>query len=410
VGKPVPYSEIGERVRLIRRRRGLTQDVLAGRAGVSKPYVSQLERGIRAFERRSLIQRFADALECSVLDLTGEPYAPVDRVVAEGMAAIPGVERALHDCTLDDVPDVPTRPLDRLAVAVDQANQCRDQTHYGVAGRELGALLTELQVIAATGHPDEQRGALTQLVELGIVAYELAKNLGYPALAADAAERGYQAAASLGDLPLLAFASWYRALALMRLGAARRSGRILATTIADLEPVVDPTAEATLSAEVYGLLHMTSALHAARQGAADDAYSHLSEAAAVAERTGERNSLYQHFGPTNVAVWRTAIGVELCEGAKVVENASGVNADILDSRNRAAALNMDFARALSQEGGTRDREAVQYLDRADRIAPSRIRQDPIARSLLDTLDSRARLSMWELGSLRHRFGLASAAG
>ncbi|MGH3906481.1 MAG: helix-turn-helix domain-containing protein, partial [Pseudonocardiaceae bacterium] len=75
--------EIGRRVRLIRRRRGLSQDVVAGLAGISKAYVSMLEKGQRGFNRRGLIEDLAGALGCSVTDLTGEPYQPVDRDTAD---------------------------------------------------------------------------------------------------------------------------------------------------------------------------------------------------------------------------------------------------------------------------------------------------------------------------------------
>jgi transcriptional regulator with XRE-family HTH domain len=400
-------SEIGQRVRMIRRRRGMSLETAAGLAGISKPYLSQLENGVRAFERRSLIEKVASALGCSVLDLTGEPYLPTDRASAEGLAAIPGIEEALHDCTLDDVPDLPTRPVDELATAVRAANEQRDLVRYGLAGRELGNLLTELQVAAAASEGPARQTALAALIEACLVAYELSKNLGHPVLGAEAAQRAYDAATQIEDPALAGFAAWLRALSLMRLGAKRRAANTLASGLAIVEP---HAGELGLAAEVHGLLHLTSALQLARSGRRDDAHTHLDEAQSVATRTGERNGLLQHFGPTNVAIWRIGIGVELQEGGAVVERAEQdrINPELLGSPNRTAGMHFDLARALSQEGGRRDREAVQHLDTADRVAPSRIRHDPIARSLLESLDSRARVHMWELGSLRHRFGLAAS--
>jgi transcriptional regulator with XRE-family HTH domain len=38
---------IGQRVRMVRRRRGLSLEVAAGLAGISPPYLSMLERGQR---------------------------------------------------------------------------------------------------------------------------------------------------------------------------------------------------------------------------------------------------------------------------------------------------------------------------------------------------------------------------
>ena len=50
-------------------------------------------------------------------------------------------------------------------------------------------------------------------------------------------------------------------------------------------------------------------------------------------------------------------------------------------------------------------EAIRHLDTADRLAPIRVRNDPIARDLVRTLDRRARRQVWELESLRNRFGI-----
>ena len=41
------FSEIGRRVRKLREERRLTQEALAENAGVSVPYVSHIERGIK---------------------------------------------------------------------------------------------------------------------------------------------------------------------------------------------------------------------------------------------------------------------------------------------------------------------------------------------------------------------------
>jgi transcriptional regulator with XRE-family HTH domain len=54
-------------------------DVVAGLAGISKQYLSALERGQRGFNRRGLLDDLATALCCSVADLTGQPYLPPDR-------------------------------------------------------------------------------------------------------------------------------------------------------------------------------------------------------------------------------------------------------------------------------------------------------------------------------------------
>lgn len=107
-------QSIGARARKIRRRRGLSLDVAAGLAGITKGYLSMLERGQRGFNRRGMLDELANALGCSVADLTGQPYLPPDRATADAMATVPGIELAVHDCTLNDVPDIPARPLAEL--------------------------------------------------------------------------------------------------------------------------------------------------------------------------------------------------------------------------------------------------------------------------------------------------------
>ena len=54
-------SAIGARARMIRRRRGLSLDVVAGLAGINKPYLSQVEQGQRGFNRRGLLEDLAIA-------------------------------------------------------------------------------------------------------------------------------------------------------------------------------------------------------------------------------------------------------------------------------------------------------------------------------------------------------------
>lgn len=55
-------AEIGARLRAARLRRGMTQEVLAGLAGLSSAYVSMVENGQRRLDRYSLIIALADTL------------------------------------------------------------------------------------------------------------------------------------------------------------------------------------------------------------------------------------------------------------------------------------------------------------------------------------------------------------
>jgi transcriptional regulator with XRE-family HTH domain len=398
-------SAIGQRARMIRRRRGMSLDLVAGLAGISTPYLSMLELGQRGFNRRGLIEDLADALGCSVADLTGQPYLAPDRGTADALAVLAEITPLLYDITLDHVPHIPARPVDQLARRAAEANAQCDEARYALAGRDLGALLTELHVHAATGTPAVARTALAALVEACVVAFGIARQLGHPHLAIQAMDRGLAAAVRLGDPALAGFAGLARAGAFSRLGARRTAGTVLAQARAAVEPEADPTGSDVRAAEALGMTHLLAAQLAGRNGHPGDADTHLAEAADLAHATGERNTLAWHFGPANVAAWSLAIAVERGEGPSHAER---LDADPVmpASAGRRSRLHLDLARGYAQAEGDRDGEAIRHLDTADRIAPTRIRNDPIARDLVVTLDRRARRRVWELDSLRNRFGVS----
>ncbi|HEY2723916.1 MAG TPA: helix-turn-helix transcriptional regulator [Pseudonocardiaceae bacterium] len=291
---------IGQRVRMVRRRRGLSLDVAAGLAGISTSYLSVLERGLRGFNRRGLLDDLAEALGCAVVDLTGQPYLPADRADADAAAALPGIALAVYEYKLDDPPDLQARPVAQLATAVAQANAFLDEARFSLAVRDMGALLAELHVVAATDSTDNRRTALAALAEACMVATATARHLGRPELAIQTARRGYDAASALGDPALTAQLAVQRALGLTWIGARRRVADVLNQELAALTPLADPAAADTGPAEAAGVLHLTSAWHDAQQGRGGDADTHLAEAAALAAATGERNALRMHFGPAQV--------------------------------------------------------------------------------------------------------------
>ncbi|MGH3620806.1 MAG: helix-turn-helix domain-containing protein [Sciscionella sp.] len=400
-------SEIGQRVRMIRKRRGLSLDAVAGLAGISKPYLSHLETGKRNFERRSLLENLAAALGCSVADLTGQPYLPPDRVTAEGKRAITRIEQGCNDATLQDVPDLRPRSLDELRRRVERNAGLRDAGQYGIAAEDADRVLVELQVHVATSTGRERRDAAELVTFAAYNAFVVATTYGYFHLAQHAARRAYDAA-MLTDRPeLAAFAMFARAPSIARNGGRHRAARLLDRSIAEAEALTAIRDEHTTGAEMYGLLHLMGAHWAARAQDADSARTHLDEATRVARLTGERNGFHQHFGPTNVQVWQVAIGTELGDGPAAAERVERepVDVAVLDSTDRTAALYRDLARAYGQAEGARDAEAIRHLDAADRLAPQRIRQDPLARELVAALSRRARRRVWELDSLRHRFGV-----
>ena len=397
---------IGQRLRIIRRRRGLGLTVAAGLAGISKPYLSMLERGERGFNRRGLLEDLAAALGCSVADLTGQPYLQADRDTAEALATVPDISLAINDCTLDDVPDLPARPVEQLVAAAAEANAHLDAARFSLAGRDLGSLLSELHVRAVTENDDTHRAALAALAEACLVGASIARHFGYADLAVATARRGCEAAGRLGDSTRAGLLTMHRSLGLAWIGARHRVTAVLDEALAETTP--DPSAADTGPAEAAGMMHLTAAMHHARQGRAANADDHLIHAQELARHTGERNALLQHFGPVNVATWGVNVAVELGRGPAVAEEVEPDVPQLLatfGSAVRGGALHFDLARAYNQAEGARDVETIRHLDAADRLAPQYVRPDPMARDLVMTLDRRAPRRVWELNSLRNRFGI-----
>jgi transcriptional regulator with XRE-family HTH domain len=398
-------SEIGARVRTIRRRRGLSQQVVADLVGISKPYLSQLENGRRGFTRRGLLEGLAEALSCSPADLTGGALLRPDRRVLDAASAVPALTLALHDCTFDDHPDVPHRPVARLALLAARVARDADQSTYPTGSR-LGELITELHVAA---HGPQRQRALAALAHAGMAATYLSSAIGRDELAVTAATRAWAAAVQTGDEGLVGMMVSTRALVLARVGARRRAAALVDDALAALRTGRTPArpAERAKAQQATGMLHLTRAFLAARAGQPATCDTHLAEAADLARATGEGNVMFKHFGPANVAAWRLSTAVETERGPDAAARFTAATLATLSSRDRRAGVHLDLARAWTQDpSGAHDGDAVRHIDAADRLGPVRVRQDPLVRELITLVDRRARRRTWELESLKRRVGIA----
>lgn len=68
-GKHLDVAEIGRRLAARRERLGLDQEAVADRAGLSRPYISRLERGIVPNPKLLDLEQVASALELPLNDL-----------------------------------------------------------------------------------------------------------------------------------------------------------------------------------------------------------------------------------------------------------------------------------------------------------------------------------------------------
>lgn len=82
-------ASIGQRVAIARRRRGLSQTVVANLIGRSESWLSQVERGIRSVDRLPVLMDLAEVLHVEVEALLGRPwkYAPNGNTVPDELEA-----------------------------------------------------------------------------------------------------------------------------------------------------------------------------------------------------------------------------------------------------------------------------------------------------------------------------------
>ena len=62
---------VGRMLRRLREEKGLTQDELAKRSKLTKPYISQIENGVRKNPSLPALERLANALGVRVTTLLG---------------------------------------------------------------------------------------------------------------------------------------------------------------------------------------------------------------------------------------------------------------------------------------------------------------------------------------------------
>ena len=126
-------DHIGARIGYWRKRRGLTQAVLAGLAGVSQPFVSQVEAGQKGIERRSTLVAIAGALQVSVADLLGQPGDPTDPAKAGVARVVPAIRLALIE--IEEGERAPSRDVEQVATAIEHMTELRSRSDYAGMAR-----------------------------------------------------------------------------------------------------------------------------------------------------------------------------------------------------------------------------------------------------------------------------------
>jgi transcriptional regulator with XRE-family HTH domain len=393
---PVVDPTIGERIQERRKLRGWSVRYAASRAGVAHTTWSRVEQG-KIRTDRYLVADFAAALECSVVDLTGQPYLPADRKLEAAHISAERLWQQMMALPLDEPPSAGRAPDGDLSREAELIRSLYARTDYaGVLGR----LVDLVPVLHTAAHGPDRVAALTAAVELYGAGMGSLLNLGHPAYALLAAQRCTEAAQRLEDPASVAVAAINRGRVSAHTGAYA-SARSIVTRAAD---ELERHADAPAALDVLGFSHLSRAHHSTGLRETGVAGEHLAEAAAIAARTGETSAWDLEWGPRNVALWTVTHQIDTGRAGDAVATASGISAAALPAV-RAVYLYTDLARALTDV--SRGDDAVRMLLTAERIAPQHTRSSAAAREIARSLLRQSSRSSTTIQGLCERMGVGA---
>jgi transcriptional regulator with XRE-family HTH domain len=359
----------------------MTQKALAELAGLSQSYLSQIETGERALDRRHTQVAIAGALNITVAQLLGisvDEAAELDPIRAKAALHVPSLRAVLVGLSAG-YREAPTRGRDLLRGEVAQATALRLAADYATLAALLPGLIRDLD-----GHGNDLG---PELVEALFVARATLKAIGYHDLAREAASISVRAAEAHGD-PAWRGQAIYSWVVSFPPEQAGLGVDILRRTADGLQGVTSPGAQ-----ETYGQVQLMSALQAATVGQRELAWDHIREAGEAAAHFSRDPALGpigfngQLFGQANVDVWRVAIAAELGDTSAAVAVQKRIDLSAIPAPNRLVYYWTDLARALA--AGKADVAAMSALVRAEDTAPQHFRANPIVRDLYSTVVTRA---------------------
>jgi len=403
---PSDREAAGQRIARARKRRGLSQAVLAGLVGRSESWLSQVERGKRGVDRHSVLIRLAEVLRVDIEELTSS--VEQDEIGRRAYPAAPLIEQAMMGYGTPGALGSLEEPerevsLEFLRAQARSAYQAYQATRYDAAGRVLPGLIRDVETvarIAGLGSP----AACEVRARVYDTAAALLSRVGEPFLAWAAADRAIFAAEHSGN-PLLAAASAWR-LSYMITGRKhlQEALELAMTAVAALQRMTRASSPEQLS--VYGALHLAAATAAAASLDRATTESLLATARGIADRTGEANHMGTAFGPVNVAIHTISASLKLGDPRTATETGEALNLTAMPAGlvGRRTQVNLDLARAYAMS--RKDAAAVNLLLDAERLSPQLVRYDQATRDVLTELLRREhRPSTPELRPLARRAGV-----
>jgi transcriptional regulator with XRE-family HTH domain len=384
MGDDLAGKRTGERIQILRERRGLTRPVLAGLVGMSASLLKGIERGTRLPPRLPLLVKLAEALgagDVAVLagtdmdldDATRIPLASFARIPHQ---AVPAISEAVRDPMLT----TPASPVDVTALASRAGDAWRlwhgSREHRTDVGRVLPRLITDARAAARLAGGQDRRAACAVLAEVYALAQHEIVWASETALAWTVADRAMSAAQDADTPVALAGAAW-------TLGMVHRSAGDTGTALdlaRDAAALLKPRLEDGDDEQrgLYGALHLHAAATCARAGG--DAWRHWDAAdATAAALPGGYHHHWTMFGMANVALHAVSVSADLSRSREARARAEQIDPETIPSRERRGRLGVEIARSYHQH---RDYPAVlHWLQHAYATCADSVTYSPAARQM-----------------------------
>ncbi|WP_218952295.1 helix-turn-helix domain-containing protein [Amycolatopsis anabasis] len=395
-----PVLPPGERIRLYRRRAGLTQEQCAQLKGCTASAWRKWESGERQ------VAAFSDWIEIArilrvrdLYKLTGLPVGELPDEPAEH-ATVPAIRAAMtsFDPRLAAEPDVA-----RLHRAVETTwTIWQERRPFTQVGSMLPGLITEVRATIPVIDGPERACLLRAASMLYFLARAFTKRVGAHDVSLLAADRAMAAAIKADDLDFRAAAAWNVGMILAEQGHVEVVQELARDAAAKLEPTLSDGSPERMS--VFGALHLLRAVQFARLGDEHGVVSALDTAEDVAARLGERNDFRTVFGPTNVGIYRMWLAVELSKPGEAIRQAQRYDITTVPSVERRFSHYVELARAYSIRA--EDVAAIHLLLRAEQESAEELRFNVEVRAMVrELLRRESPVTRIELRPLADRIGV-----
>jgi transcriptional regulator with XRE-family HTH domain len=410
---PDPYADplkFGQRVQILRERRGMTRAQLAGFIDVSPHTLKKIENGQQQAPGLETVMRIAEALRVRDLaDLTGHPDMHVDLFVGPGHPRLAAVRAAIDSFPLAS--DIEPPPVAHLQARLHAAWKARHQApnHREVIGRLLPDLIRDAQALVRHADSAADRRAaqalLAQTYSLSqfFLAYQPDSSLLWRV-----AERGMIAAQESEDPHRIGVAAWLLAQAHRDSGPRHfdAADAVALEACRFLEPLLPDAPDDVLA--IAGALEFELGYTAARRGETGTAWRHWDKANDMAARLPAD---YYHpvtsFSRAIMGAHAVTVAVELHQGGESVRQAARADEVAIPSRPRRARHRIEEARGYQLDG--QPDVAIATLEKAHRTAPETIRYNGYARRiLLEETESKQAARRRRASKLAVEIGLLSA--